>query len=78
MTPSRPRGNDERAVPIDLGVVWTTGGPMPVLLQEGGIAFLAFHLAPVDRSGAAVGVVEWLHCRATSFGYPNDEAIAGH
>lgn len=78
MKPSTPEDNEERAVPIDLGVVWATGGPMPILLHEGGTALLAFHLAPVDPSGDAVGIIEWLHCSATTFGYPNEEAIAGH
>src|SRR5688500_17740369 len=73
-----PEENEERAVPVDLGVVWTDGGPMPTLLEEGGRAFLAFRLAPVDPSGDDVGVIEWLHCWATSYGYPNDEAITGH
>jgi hypothetical protein len=78
MAPAIENSHEERAVPVDLGVIWADGGPMPVLLQEGGTAFLVFHLAPIDPSGGDVGIIEWLGCSATSFGYPNDEALAGH
>jgi hypothetical protein len=73
-----PEGHDERAIAIDLGVIWSDGGPTPVLLQDDRTAFLAFYLAPIDPSGDAVGIVEWLGCWATTFGYPNHEAIEGH
>ena len=70
--------DEEQAVPVDLGVVWAGGAPLPILLQVGGTAFLAFHLAPIDPSGKRVGIIEWLGCSATFYGPPNDEAFHGH
>jgi hypothetical protein len=70
--------NGERVVPLDLGLVATPGAPYPVLLQNDWNAFLVFYLAAIDPSGDAIGIVEWIGCTSTSFGYPNEEALSGH
>ena len=69
-------GDGVRAVPIDIGVQWETGAPMPQLLV-GLRTFLLFYARP-DEDGlgkAGLGFVEIVGCAAARFGPPNDEAL---
>lgn len=61
---------------VSLGVDWLPdpGAPDPLLVQSEDQAALVFESA---GSGGSV-LVEFDGCVATRFGYPNDEALAGH
>jgi hypothetical protein len=83
----------ERVQPIDVGVRWDPGAPMPHLLQSESRTFLVFHVfdQPPGRIGTVanvtdstsfaprpLGVVQWVSCRGAVLGSPNDEAYHGH
>lgn len=59
----------------DLHVDWTpdVGAPTPVLWQNERRAVLIF-----DTGSETRVLVEFEGCLITQFGYPNDEALAGH
>jgi hypothetical protein len=70
---------DERVEPVDLGVLWDIGAPMPHLLQREDHAFLVFYLREPDQAKVPdVGVIEWFFCGGAALGGLNDEAFAGH
>ena len=86
-------GSEERVIPVDLGLQWDVGAPLPHLLQSEQRTFLAFYLSerlpgsegpsgevkdPTSRSPEPLGVVEWLGCRGAALGAPNDEAYHRH
>lgn len=81
------------AEPLDLGVRWDSGAPLPHLLSNGSRAVLVCRAATVDSDwdGTHVSVVSpsdqtptdmlaftFLGCHAVRIGGPNDEALAGH
>src|SRR5262245_7957695 len=70
------------AVPFDLGCLPDAAVSGPLLLQTDREAFLTFtavRIAPYGkRHDAGTAVVEIQRCHVTQFGYPNDEALAGH
>ena len=70
----------ETVVPVDLGLIWTSGDPSPCLLQSQDRAFLAFFLNVLDSSNdaATIGIIGWGNCHGAILGSPNDEALAGH
>ena len=72
----------EYAVPFDIGFVPEAAVSGPVLFQTDYSAVLTFNaMVRVDkakRTEAGTGVIELVHCKITKFGYPNDEALAGH
>lgn len=82
---------DQHAEPVDLGVTWDVGAPMPHVVSGSGRTFLVFHLAdpawdgtdvavadPGEDSPAGVGLVEFRNVHEVRFGGPNDEALKGH
>ncbi len=88
-----PASEDEVVRPVDLGIRWDMGAPLPHLLQAEGRAFLAFYLPdsepgwdgtmvqvvdPASPASASIGIVTWSPCRVAVLGPPNDEAITGH
>jgi hypothetical protein len=84
---------EEHAVPLDLGVQWSGGAPLPHLLSSGHRTFVAFYLDepdpdwdgtyvtvvdPTDEAPASLGIVEFMRCSAVTIGPPNDEVLHGH
>jgi hypothetical protein len=68
---------DEYAVEIDLGVDWSAGAPLPTLVYRSGDMILML-LSHFDDEDERLVVLEWVDCRGTSFGGPNDEGIERH
>lgn len=83
----------ERVKPIDVGLQWDIGAPMPHLLQSESRTFLTFYLAdprpdwdgtfvevidPTSPAPASLGVIQWLSGGGAVLGGPNDEAYHGH
>jgi|SRR5215203_780731 len=72
---------EERVVKLDLGYVPEAAVSGAFLIQDEYRAFLTFNAMKVENDAYdAVGtaVVELIRCSTTKFGYPNDEALAGH
>lgn len=84
---------EEEVVPIDLGVQWDMGAPMPCVIHSDIKTFLAFYLDepdpewdgtyvsvadPASSKPTPVGIIEWLHCESAILGGLNDEVIRGH
>jgi hypothetical protein len=73
---------EEYAVPYDLGFLPEAAVSEPVLLQNDGGAILTFSAVRERQDGkredAGYGIVEIVSYSLTKFGYPNDEALAGH
>ncbi len=76
---------DEKALPIDLGIRWDTGAPLPHLFQSEYRTFLTFYLDEQDMdwngaysAPARIAIIEWHGCFETMLGWPNDEALSGH
>jgi len=77
------------AVPLDLGITWDAGAPLPVLIS-GNKTFVAFYLPPnFDFDGTnprsrsaddddAIGVVEFRGVTAVKMGSPSDERLREH
>ena len=67
---------------LDLGVRPESAVSAALLLQSEERTFLTFNAVRRDSSGlfqvVGTAVVEFESCQATRFGYPNDEALAGH
>ncbi len=63
----------EKAVRLDVDWAPNAGAPEPMLCQNEHRAVLIFE----SRSERRV-LVEFEGCLSTQFGYPNDEALAGH
>ena len=62
------------AEPVELGVSWDAGAPMPVLLS-GLRTFVAFRLS---GRGSGIGIVEFKQVTSVKIGSPNDEVLHGH
>lgn len=70
---------EEYAVPLDIGLQWDVGAPMPQLLSSGLRSFVAFYLQATHAdSPELVGSAEFTRCLALKLGPPNDEVLAGH
>src|SRR6266849_6093731 len=84
---------NEKAIPIDLGIKWDAGAPQPRLLQSEYKTFLACFLDqpnqpldgtrisffdPASPEPDSVGIIEWHRCFETMLGWPNEEALSGH
>ena len=89
----RPRKSRELVRPLDIGLQWDVGAPLPHLLQSERRTFLIFYLSdpwadwdgtsievidPTSPAPAPLGVVQWLSCGGAVLGGPNDEAYSGH
>ena len=89
---ARLRG-EEYATPVDLGVQWDTGAPLPHVLAASGRVLVLFYLSvpspgwdgtsvevvdPTNERPAALGLIEFTGVHSIKFGGPNDEAIEGH
>lgn len=89
---ARARG-EQYAEPLDIGMRWDTGAPIPHVLSGSGRTIVLFLLSRadpdwdgsyvrvVDRRDPApvpLGLVEFAGAYLTSFGGLNDEAIEGH
>jgi hypothetical protein len=87
------RGTKERVRPVEIGLRWDVGAPLPHLLQSEWRTFLAFYLDepdptwdgtwvnvvdPTSGEPALIGVIEWLRCTGAVLGGLNDEAYHGH
>jgi len=83
----------EEVRPLDLGMRWDVGAPLPFLLQNEKRAFLAFYLNAADPTWdgttvevvdpaaarpAPIGIIAWQGCWGAVLGPPNDEVIKGH
>jgi hypothetical protein len=62
----------DKVVPLDIGFLPEASVSGPVLLQTDDSTFLTFN------TEAGTGIVEFMRCSITKFGYPNDEALGGH
>ena len=84
---------EEYAVPLDIGVRWSGGAPLPHLLSSGQRSFVAFYLEerdpnwdgtsvrivdPSDESEQSLALAEFKGSVAVAFGPPNDEVLEGH
>ena len=67
---------------LDFGIKPESAVSSPVLLQDDRSAFLTFNAERLRADGmfeeAGTAIVEIIGCSSTKFGYPNNEAIAGH
>jgi hypothetical protein len=70
-----PNKDEEHAEAFDLGVRWSAGAPMPVLLQCEWHTFLAFYTGARDDE---IGVVEFYRCVVAILSEPNDESLKAH
>jgi hypothetical protein len=64
---------------LNLGVVPRSDVPRPVLLQSEAACYLVFEgTADTQPRSGGVAIVTFASCLISRFGYPNDEALAGH
>lgn len=83
----------ERVRPVDLGLDWDGGAPLPHLLQSEWRTFLAFFrpdpipgwdgttiriVDPASSNESPIGIIEWIRCTGAVLGGLNDEAYHGH
>src|SRR4051812_4273099 len=77
-----PFQKQDEVVRMDIGFEPEAGVSGPVLLQTDDDAFLTFNAVRMTADGsrdtAGTGIIEFEMCSVTKFGYPNDEALAGH
>lgn len=67
----------ERAVVIEVDdLAWDAGAPAPVLMASEGRTLFAFDARLADEYYRRVA--EFVGCTSVRFGFPNDEALAGH
>lgn len=82
---------EAHAVPIDFPVRWSTGAPLPHLVQNDHRTLLLFVAEDVDpswdgswvrivgpKTEREIAVVEFERCASAKLGMPNDEAFGGH
>jgi len=69
---------DEYVVETEIGLRPEPGAPAPLLAQSEHDCYLVFNAVQEPGGAIGTGVVEAVGCDITRFGYPNDEAIAGH
>jgi hypothetical protein len=89
---ARLRG-EQYAVPVNVGLAWDTGAPLPHIIAASGQALVLFYRAvpdprwdgtsvqvvePGSPEPAALGLIEFTNVHSVKFGGPNDEAIEGH
>ncbi len=68
----------DQLVDVDLGVMPSPSGSGELLLHaEGSDALVVLILCNRDGSRAGPGIVTFVGCRQSVFGYPNDEATWG-
>jgi len=85
--------DEEHAVPLAFPVRWSTGAPLPHLLQSDYWTFLTFYVREDDPAwdgtyvtvkdpGSGVveslALVEFVNCDSARLGSPNDEVLNGH
>jgi hypothetical protein len=70
--------NEAKLSELELGCFPEAGVSGAVVLQSEYSTFLMFNAQSVDHVPIGIAVVEIAVCVATQFGYPNDEALAGH
>jgi hypothetical protein len=85
--------DEQYAEPLDLGLRWDPGAPLPHVISDSWRTFVFFLLAEPDpdwdgtyvrvvsagdTAPAALGLVEFTGAYLTSFGGLNDEALSGH
>jgi hypothetical protein len=72
----------DKVVRFDIGFEPEAGVSGPVLLQTDDYVFLTFNAVRMTSAGkrgtVGIGIIELERCCVTKFGYPNDEALAGH
>jgi hypothetical protein len=72
----------DKVVPYEIGFLPEAAVSGPRLLQTDRDAFLTFNAVKLlpegGRAAAGTGIVEIHRCIVSKFGYPNDEALAGH
>jgi hypothetical protein len=72
----------DKVVPHYIGFEPEAAVSGPVLLQTDYDAFLTFNAVKMlpdgSRDTAGTAIIEIVRCSITKFGYPNDEALAGH
>jgi hypothetical protein len=72
----------DKVVLLEIGFEPEAAVSGPVLLQSDYDAFLTFNAVKMQpdggRGSVGTGVIEIVRCSITRFGYPNDEALAGH
>lgn len=81
------------AEPLDLGVVWDSGAPLPHVVSNGSKAVLVCRatgtnpnwdgtcvavVSPSDQTPAKMLEFTFTGCHAVKIGGPNDEALHGH
>jgi len=73
---------DQYATPLNLGFQPEAAVSGPLLLQNDDVTFLTFNAAEIATDGSrgkgGTACIEFDLCFWTTFGYPNDEALAGH
>lgn len=72
----------DQVIELDLGYVPEAAISGGVLVQTERSTFLTFNAMRKQSNGfmepAGTAMVEFIRCQCTQFGYPNDEALAGH
>ena len=65
---------------IDLGIVWSAGAPMPIMLADGGHTFLLVYLRDDDpvTGEERVGTIAFHGCVIEAFGYPGEDTLHSH
>jgi hypothetical protein len=65
---------------IDLGIVWSAGAPMPIMLAGEGRTFLLVYLRYDDpvTGEERVGTIEFHGCHIKTFGHPGEDTLHGH
>jgi hypothetical protein len=68
----------EHTIPLDLGIEWSAGAPMPTVLSDEQGTYLVFYLSDADPGPEQSAVITWRDCVAVMFGLPGDETQRGH
>lgn len=84
---------EQWAEPIDLGVTWDAGAPLPHFLSNGSVGVLICRasvpdphwdgtsvriVSPADSQPADLLQFTFVGCHSAKFGGPNDEVLHGH
>lgn len=84
---------EQWAEPINLGVAWSTGAPLPHILSNGSVGVLICRasvpdpnwdgttiqmVSPADSQPADLLQFTFVGCHSAKFGGPNDEVLHGH
>ena len=68
----------DRVIELDLPWQMTPGADCPVVLQSNGVAVVVAYASHSSGHEGESVVLTFDRCTASRFGYPNDEALAGH